>query len=339
MKVFSAVALVGLVAVAACGCSTWRCRGFINVREKPVARPSGNYSIESVKFVDLPTEPDQQKPYAQLIRLSQQDSMPYVSYRDDLAKFIGFTNGLAGATALHIVIAPAPQVSAGWSTVFWPLCCTLGVMPAHFSDQVPFEVSVDFGSAQSRPIQAMICADRQLGLSRYDMDMPPLVRGASAEMRDDGTVGTGSELRDIRQREVFIRTVADAVLQVIAEREKAEFEKVDTPNTEFGPVLFPKPIKAEVKPVTPKVVSVKKGPTPEEIAREKERKAAAEAERRRVEAEPAAKRIADAKEDAFAYPRDAEEKKLKSLVLSGFLDKGAWWQKVTEHRQKTGAAK
>lgn len=120
----------------------------------------------------------------------------------------------------------------------------------------------------------------------------------------------------------------------IAEREKAEFEKVDTPNTEFGPVLFPEPIKAEVKPVTPKVVAVKKGPTPEEIAQEKQRQAAAEAERRRVEAEEAAKRLADAKEDAFAYPRDAEEKKLKSLVLSGFLDKNAWWQKVTAHRRK-----
>ena len=339
MKAFSAAAVFGLVAVAMCGCSTWRCRGFINVQEKPVARPSGNYSIESVKFVDLPTDPDQQKSYAQLVGLSRQDSSPYASYRDDLAKFIGFTNGVAGATALHVIIAPASQVSAGWSTVFWPLCGTLGVMPAHFSDQVPFEVSVDFGSSLSRPIQAMVCADRQLGLSRYDMDMPPLVRGASAEMRDDGTVGTGSELRDIRQREVFIRTVADAVLQVIAEREKAEFVKVDTPNTEFGPVMFPEPIKAKVKPVAPKVVSVKNGPTPEEIAKEKKRQAAAEAERRRVEAEQAAKRIADAKEDAFAYPRDAEEKKLKSLVLSGFLDKNAWWQKVSEHRQKADAAK
>ena len=339
MKSYPSAVFIGLAAVAVCGCSTWRCRGFINVREKPVARPSGAYSIESVRFVDLPTDPEQQKPYAQLIRLSRQDSMPYASYRDDLAKFIGFTNGVAGAAALHVVIAPAPQVSEGWRTVFWPLCGTFGVMPAHFSEQVPFEVSVDFGSAMSRPIQAMVCADRQLGLSRYDMDMPPLVRGASAEMRDDGTVGTGSELRDIRQREVFIRTVADAVLQVIAEREKAEFEKVDTPNTEFGPVMFPAPIKAKVKPVTPKVVTVKKGPTSEEIAREKERQAAAEAERRRVEAEQAARRLADAKDDAFAYPRDAEEKKLKSLALSGFLDKTAWWQKVAEHRQKTGTTK
>jgi len=30
----------------------------------------------------------------------------------------------------------------------------------------------------------------------------------------------------------------------------------------------------------------------------------------------------------------AEEKKFKALVLSGFLDKTAWWQKVSEHREK-----
>lgn len=224
------------------GCSTWRCRGFIDVRDMPGASPAGSYKVERVEFEKPVCEQDQvNKLHSCYMWLKSQDGETAYTYDEEINRALGFTNLTADAISIKVTARSIPETLTGWSTIFWPLCGTLGVMPAHFIEDVPFAVDVRISGTNDleREFVSMIRMDRQYGLSRYDMDSPPPAISAFGEARDDGTIGTGSEMRGERMRGVFIRTVSAVVLRAIADYENIKCERLRNPRTEFGPVDFP----------------------------------------------------------------------------------------------------
>lgn len=302
-------ALVAACAIALAGCSTWRCRGFIDTYDMPVARPQANYALESIEFLRLAYSGDQVNEVSPRLQwISQQDTMAGASYLVDIARETGFTNAAADAVSVRIVISPMAESKVGWSTVAWPLCCTLGVFPAHFTELAPFDVIVIFGEdgAVAHANVGQIRVDHQMGLSRFDMDSPPPAPGAVGECRDDGTIGTGRGLRPERMREVFVKVVSAAVMRAIAHREGMKCERVQRPATEFGLVEFESPSadRADYAGLSA---------TPPKLEIKQEKGAASEQERLR---------------SAWDSPRNAEERSLKDMVESGFMSREEWAKKI-----------
>ena len=303
-----AAAAMACGALAMTGCSTWRCRGFIDTYDMPVDRPLANYTLESIEFLDLvAATADQENEVSPRIQwISQQDAMAGASYLVDIARETGFTNASPDAVSVSIVISPMQETKVGWGTVMWPLCCTLGVFPAHFTESVPFDVIVlfgDDGSVAHANVGQMLM-DHQAGFSRFDMDPPPPAQGAVGEWRDEGTIGTGRGLRQERVRDVFVKIVAAAVMRAVAHREGAKCERVPYPATEFGRVEFGKPSAnranyagLSAKPPKLKLVDDK----------------AANRERLRR---------------AWDSPATSKEHSLKGMVESGFMTKEEWAKKI-----------
>jgi hypothetical protein len=270
----------------------------------PNARPQASYTLESIEFLRLAAIDDKVNEVSPRLQwLSQQDTMAGASYLVDIARETGFTNSAPSAVAVKIVISPMPETKVGWETVAWPLCCTLGVFPAHFTETVPFDVIVLFGedAAVAHANVGQIRMDHQMGLSRFDMDSPPPAPGAVGECRDDGTIGTGRGLRQERIRDVFVKVVAAAVMRAIAHREGANCERVPRSATEFGPVEFAKPSSDRDNYsglfTTPPKLNSK------------------EADDKRLRR-------------AWESPKNSEERKLKGLVESGLLSKEDWTKKI-----------
>ena len=304
----AAVVVIG-GALALAGCSTWRCRGFINTYDMPTARPRANYVLESIEFLRLAAAGDQEDEVSPRLQwLSLQDKMDGASYLVDIARETGFTNATPDAVSVKIVISPMAESRVGWDTVAWPLCCTLGVFPAHFVESVPFDVIVLFGKdgAVAHANLGQIRMDHQVGLSRLDMDMPPPAPGAVGECRDDGTIGTGRGLRPVRIRDVFVKVVAAAVMRAIAHREGANCERVPRSATEFGLVEFgdPSPDRDNYAGLS--------APPPKLKPADGE---ASDQERLRR---------------AWDSPRSAEERSMKDMVESGFMSKEEWSKKILE---------
>ena len=236
-RLFAGVAAAALLS----GCSTWRCRAFLDVRDITRDKPRGSYALKSIVFkgLDGMAREDAQKMYGRFLMLSEQDRFTYTTYLEDVAKACGCLSATGKGTPISVVLSPGEQCKTGWKTVGWPLCCTFGVMPAHFVDDVPVLVEVAFGDEPaSAGIRSLLRVDAQYGLSRYDMDAPPPAVGACGEARDDGTIGSGSALRDERCRSVFVRLIAAAVERAVSEREGLSFRRAPQPSTEFGAVEF-----------------------------------------------------------------------------------------------------
>ena len=302
--VAAAIMICGSLALT--GCSTWRCRGFLDSYDMPNTSPQAKYTLDSIEFLRLAVIGDKVNEVSPRLQwISQQDTMAGASYLVDIARETGFTNSPPSAVPVKIVIVPMPETKVGWETVVWPLCCTLGVFPAHFTESVPFDIIVLFGEdgAVAHANVGQIRMDHQLGLSRFDMDPPPPAPGAVGERRDDGTIGTGRGLRQERVRDVFVKVVAAAVMRAIAHREGANCERIPRPATEFGPIEFRKPSSdrenyAGLFATPPKITDNDKAADEERLRR------------------------------AWESPRNSEERKLKGLVESGLMAKEDWAKKI-----------
>ena len=234
--------LFGLsIIVLVSGCSTWRCRGFVNSPVIPSERPKGEYRVGSIVFEELESlSAKDAKQYEHWIWLSRQSHLTRRSYEEDVSRAMGYTNVSSSAKIIELKVKPRVESFIGWKTVFWPLVCTAGVMPAHFTTDIPFLVEVKFADElkKSRPRDALVRIDVQRGLTLYDMDNPPPALGCAAECRDDGTIGSGSELREERLRDVFVNVLANAVLMEINSREGGKTREMGLQRTEFGYVQF-----------------------------------------------------------------------------------------------------
>lgn len=305
----AAAAVVIACAMAMAGCSTWRCRGFLDAYDMPTDRPRANYVLESIEFLRLAAVGDQvDETSPRLQWLSRQDAMAGASYLADISRETGFTNATSDAVSVKVVISPMAESKVGWDTVAWPLCCTLGVFPAHFAESVPFDVIVLFGKDGdvAHANLAQIRIDHQVGLSRFDMDAPPPAPGAVGECRDDGSIGTGRGLRPERMRDVFVKVVAAAVMRAVAHREGANCERVIRPATEFGLVEFGDPSRDRDNYTGLSAAPPKMKPAVAEVT---------DQERLRR---------------AWDSPRNAEERSLKDMVESGFMSKDEWSKKILE---------
>ena len=237
------------LTVLASGCSTWRCRGFLDEREMPAEKWQGNYVIDSIRFpkVDLSRDEDGTTLWPTLAWLAHQDGLVGTSYISDIGKELGLTNDVPGVVRVNIVVLPLAEERSGKKTVFWPMCGTFGVFPAHLTEQVPFDAVVQFVSKDefgqdsnyATASLGLVRTDYQCGLSRLDMDEPPDAPAAVGEVRDEGTIGTGRNVRPERTRDIFVKTLAAAVRKAIARRESLNCMTVPQAATEFGPVPFP----------------------------------------------------------------------------------------------------
>ena len=127
-----------------------------------------------------------------------------------------------------------------------------------------------------------------------------------AEIRDDGTIGTGRGLRPQRLREVFVKTVSAAVLRAIAERERAVCDIVPQPATEFGAVSFPTPVQEE-REMTPGW-----GAAPDYV-------------------KPKPKTLEEFLKEAWEQPTEEETRKLKRLVELGMITRDEWNRRISEY--------
>ena len=268
VRLFGAAAFAFLAA----GCSTWRCRGFLDVNLMPKDRPRQSYVLDGIdgrglEFRHLSTNNVEQRALSpQLAWLSDQDA-------------------LVGTTYLEF--------------------------PAHLVDEISFDVIVQFISESPRHVYTtaqvgQIRTDYQCGLSRLDMDNPPNATSAMAEIRDDGTIGTGRGLRPQRLREVFVKTVSAAVLRAIAERERAVCDIVPQPATEFGAVSFPTPVQEE-REMTPGW-----GAAPDYV-------------------KPKPKTLEEFLKEAWEQPTEEETRKLKRLVELGMITRDEWNRRISEY--------
>lgn len=328
-----------LAVVSTAGCSTWRCRGFVNSQSVPVERPKGDYYVGSLVFEGLrDINSDDAGKFERLMWLSQQSHLTQRSYEEDISRAMGYTNVSESAQSIQVHVLPCVESSEGWKTVFWPLTCTLGVMPAHFSSDLPFMVQVKFPdeSVRRKPKEALVRIDMQRGLTPYDMDNPPPALGSAAEYRDDGTIGSGSELRDERLRDVFIKVIANVVLMEIADREGAKTREMGPQRTEFGRIYYstvPSHVsaQAEFKPQPqpePQNVdnptSLLSGNPAEPIKDDPSKLALSDNDdkvndrktEKPVAEEPPVKKL-DVRQPSSEYVE--KERKLRSLLQSGFL--------------------
>lgn len=315
---FKIVCVTLSVAVLA-GCSTWRCRGFLDVNAMPSESPKYVYRIEEIsggidfRHLSLANVEEREK-MPRLAWLSEQSALVGTTYIDDIAQELGMTNAVPGATRIRIAVVPVEERRLGRSTLAWPMCCSLGVIPAHLVDESSFDVIVQFidenpSHVYSTAQVGQVRVDYQCGLSRLDMDAPPLAVSTTSEIRDDGTIGTGRGLRPQRLREVFVKTVAAAVRCAIAEREGGKNEQIAQPSTEFGPVQFPSPIMDE-RNNTPGWGA------PAQYVR------------------PAPKTLDDFLAECWNQPQSAEAKKLRRLVDIGMISKDEWRRQVVERWNK-----
>ena len=141
------------------------------------------------------------------------------------------------------------------------------------------------------------------------------------ELRDEGTIGTGSGIRPARLRSVFVSTVVAALKRAVAVREKSKCEQGPQAATEFGPVLFPKANESERKN-TPgyggESTYVPPAPPPPPP--------------------PPAEDTSTVLRSAWDSPLGEEERKLKVMVESGFMSRQDWELKILETR-KNGKVK
>ena len=313
VRLFGAAAFAFLAA----GCSTWRCRGFLDVNLMPKDRPRQSYVLDGIdgrglEFRHLSTNNVGQRALSpQLAWLSDQDALVGTTYLEDIALETGLTNALPNATKIRIGIVPMTENRLGRGTLAWPMCCTFGVFPAHLVDEISFDVIVQFISESPRHVYTtaqvgQIRTDYQCGLSRLDMDNPPNATSAMAEIRDDGTIGTGRGLRPQRLREVFVKTVSAAVLRAIAERERAVCDIVPQPATEFGAVSFPTPVQEE-REMTPGW-----GAAPDYV-------------------KPKPKTLEEFLKEAWEQPTEEETRKLKRLVELGMITRDEWNRRISEY--------
>ena len=318
------IACALLSAAVLAGCSTWRCRGFLDANTTPGESPKHVYRIEGVDgggidFRHLSSaDVEERKKAPRLAWLSEQDTLVGTTYLDDIAQELGMTNAVPGATRIRIAVVPVEETRLGRSSLAWPMCCTLGVIPAHLVDEASFDVIVQFiednpSHVYSTAQIGQVRVDYQCGLSRLDMDTPPLAVSATSEIRDDGTIGTGRGLRPQRLREVFVKTVAAAVRRAIAVREGEKFEQIAQPSTEFGPVQFASPIMDE-RSNTPGW-----GASPQYVP-------------------PAPKTLEDFLKECWNTPKSEEAKKLKRLVDIGMLSKDEWKRQTVDRWNKSKGA-
>ena len=309
------LSIVAAAIAAVSGCSTWRCRGFLDTSTMPNDRPKHDYVLDGIDggidFRHLaPNNVDERKRMPNLAWLSEQNALIATTYLDDISQELGLTNAVAGASRIRIGIVPIEENRRGLSSIAWPLCCTLGVFPAHLTDEISFDVIVQFIDKNPSHVYATAQAaqvriDSQFGLSRLDMDSPPNAVSAVAEIRDEGTIGTGRGLRPQRLREVFVKTVAAAVRRAIATRELADCEQTAQPSTEFGAVQFPAPVQAE-REMTPGWGAS------------------------RTYSPPVPKTLEEYLTAAWNRPDTEEAKKLKRLVEIGMMNKDEWRRQTTE---------
>lgn len=320
------LSVVAAAIIAVSGCSTWRCRGFIDTNSMPSDRPKHDYLLEGIDggidFRHLaPNNVEERARMPNLAWLSEQNALIATTYLDDISQELGLTNAVAGASRIRIGIVPIEEKRLGRSSIAWPMCCTFGVFPGHLADEISFDVIVQFIDRNPNHVYAtaqvaQVKIDSQFGLSRLDMDSPPDAVSAVAEIRDEGTIGTGRGLRPQRLRDVFVKTVAAAVRRAIAERELADCEQTAQPSTEFGPVLFPAPIQAE------RVMTPGWGAS-------------------RTYTHPVPKTLEDYIAAAWHRPDTEEAKKLKRLVEIGIMNRDEWRRQTTERWQaeKKGVGK
>ena len=305
------------------GCSTWRCRGFIDARRMPTTEYSGKYVLDAIEFRHLSTDNLEVRESAPLLAwLSEQDALVETTYLSDISRELGMTNLVPGAVHVRISVVPFPEVREGLKTIAWPMCCTLGIFPAHLVDQVPFDVIVQFTAKDedgreyvySTASVGLVRRDYQCGLSRLDMDTPPSAPSAVGEIRDDGTIGTGRGLRSARFREIFVKTVAAAVRRAVATRERQECSQVPQSATEFGPVNFPSAELAE-RESTPGWGQRPEGAPP-----------------------PPPENYEEFRERAWNKPKTKSQIRLKKLVDSGFLTQEGWEEQIRDlwNRKEVG---
>ena len=342
----SRLLILSATALVVSGCSTWRCRGFLNVNDMPTEAPSGAYRIAGVKFVEPSgVAKEVEKLYPRYLWLSSLDGKTVYTYQEEISRILGFTNALSSATPVSVTVHPIAQASSGWKTVGWPLCGTLGVMPAHFVEDVPAVVQVDVvgGRKLSRRLVSLVRMDRQYALTRYDMDSPPPNKSAFGERRDDGTIGTGSEMRDERMRAVFVNMVAAAILRAIAEYESAPCERVLKPATEFGPVDLsvysagePPPPKSAPAPVAKATArpaakaTPKNEPAPRVVNKPLPPQPAAAPEKPKEEKKPAKVVVKSEAERRAEYMGGDDYRKWKSLLDQGFVSEDDFNRHVNE---------
>lgn len=305
------------LALAVTGCSTWRCRGFLNTMEEPRSASRDDYVLTRVEFRKLAArEVSVRESAPWLAWASGQDALIGTSYLDDISKASGLTNVVADAVNVSVSIVPVAERKDGEWSIAWPLLCTLGVFPCHLEQVIPFDVIVRFDSkVKSRPdippqsyataVMGLIRVDRQYGLTRMDMDPPPAAQSASAEVRDDGTVGTGRELRSERMRNAFVETVADAINYAISVREGGARAQTAQPATEFGPIVFPFPDLDE-REATPGW-----GMSPEVKV-------------------PNPKTVEQFLDECWNHPKTEHEIMLKRAVDSGILKREDWERQMRE---------
>lgn len=320
---YKVLAATGIL-LAAAGCSTWRCRGFLDAREMPTKPFKGNYVLESIEFRHMaPDNLEAREASPQMAWLSEQDGLIGTSYLDDIGQELGMTNARPDSVRVRISIVPMPEVKSGRKTIAWPMCCTLGIFPAHLVDEIPFDAIVQFISKDedgreypyANASVGLVRTDYQCGLSRLDMDAPPGAQSAVGEIRDDGTVGTGRELRAERLRGIFVKSLAAIVKRAVAERERLPCEQVPQSATEFGPVSFPASI-ADERTMTPGYGKKPEGEPP-----------------------PAPMTLAEFKDRAWRNPKTPETERLKKLVQSGFITKAEWEKQIDDLWGRTGGGK
>ena len=309
------LAAIIVVTASLCGCTTWRCRGFIDVRDMPKETSSGGYRLESIdgypgiEFRNIATL-DQKDAFPHFDWLSQQDELIGTSFLADIVAEAGLTNSTSDAVGIRVSIVPISDERRGKKSFFWPMFCTLGVFPAHIVEELSFDVIVQFISKNPHHVYAtasvgQIRTDYQIGLSRMDMDAPPDGESAMGELRDDGTIGTGRGLRERRYRDIFVKTVAGAIRRAIAEREKSVCEQIAQPATEYGAVAFPRPIVEEREKTSGW------GNTPFHVDKPPET-------------------LSDFLVEAWNKPKTEQTKQLKRLVELGMITKDDWRRRLTE---------
>jgi hypothetical protein len=321
MRLSGLILPLALLLAASSGCSTWRCRGFVDSCWKFDGPTKESYVIDTIEFVHLAGGNAERRELSpELAWLSSQDGLTGSTYLEDVSASAGLTNVTPASVPVQIKIIPINEQKSGWETAFWPLGCTLGMMPAHFVESVPFDVIVQFGG-QSKSAYAsvgMVRTDMQCGLSRYDMDAPPPASGAVCEIRDEGTVGTGKGLRVERLRQVFVSVLASAVRSAIAQREGLVCHKKPLPSTEFGSVVFPEPDLSERDRV--EGFGAERVEEPVKVVRSNERSPA--------------KVVSDSFfRNAWENPSTETERKLKSMVESGFMSREEWRRRINAVRK------
>lgn len=307
-SVLSQVCVGVLLGGMLAGCSTWRCRGFIDAREMPNVAFKHNYVLDSLEFRHLADNLEVRKASPLLALLSEQDALVETSYLSDISRELGMTNVVPGAVRIRLSVVPVSEVHEGRNTLAWPMCCTFGVFPAHLVDEVPFDAIVEFISkdesgkdfSYSTASVGLVRTDYQCGLSRLDMDAPPPCVSAVGENRDDGTIGTGRGLRSERFREVFVKTLSAVVKRAIASREGLACEQVPQSSTEFGPVVFPT-IDMVEREQTPGWGVKPEGEPP-----------------------PPPENFDQFRDQSWNRPKSPGQVRLRKLVDSGFISKDQW---------------